>query len=259
MKKISFFTAAIAMATTLLVGCDTSETTAPTDATPLGKTTQRSITEFVDAQGTFCFPDGSGGCLLFVAPLENFLGWSSPTQSRSASIDYAGIANRWLEAESGDALTLGTTFEGSVSERTLDDGRALVSVNLKTKNALAWAIDGYDYAGGPLLFGYRAADVLAGATPSLGSSHLTVDLILAHPGDPLPDLLQILAAPESGQEVRRITFNATAKGSLRAPYGVTDGTGGTLQVTQIGAWQASSHSPNWDGFPAEHVNLSVGN
>ena len=41
-----------------------------------GGATQRPISEFVSAQGTFCRPDGAGGCTLFVPPLLNFLGWT---------------------------------------------------------------------------------------------------------------------------------------------------------------------------------------
>lgn len=246
MKTLRLYSAVAAIAAMALVGCDIDM---PTDASPsnapMSKTTKRTIEEFVAAQGTFCFPNGSGGCIQFVAPLENFLGWTSPTQSRAASIDYAGIADRYIRSATSNARSLGTTFEGSVTERELSDGRVLVSVNLKTKSALTWAVDGFDFANGTLVFGKRAPDVLGGATPVLGTAHLTVDFTLARSGDPLPDLLQLLAFPTTGQEVQRLTFESTA----------SDGTT-KLHVAQIGNFQASSHSKNWDGFPAEKVNLS---
>jgi hypothetical protein len=244
MKTLRVLTAVVALASFALVGCDTG---APTSSTsePVNKTTKRTIEEFVAAQGTFCFDLGSG-CFQFVPPLENFLGWTTSSPSaRAASIDYAGIADRYIKAQTGNARTLGTTFSGSVTERELADGRVLVSVDLKTDNALAWAVESYDFAGGSLLVGVRAPQVLAGAAPVLGSSHLTVDFTLANSGDPLPDLLQILAFPTAGQEVRRITFEGKAKAA--------DGT--SLHVVQIGNWQASSHSPNWDGYPAESVTI----
>ena len=251
---------ALALAATIgLASCDLHVPTSLA-VNPFAKTTHRSIQEFVDAQGTFCFPDGAGGCVLFVPPVENYIGWGSPSQDRSVSMDYAGVANRHIVSASGGTVDLGTSYAGSITEKTLDDGRALISLDLKTKNVLTYAVAPmHAFADGTLLFGNRAPAVAAGATPAMGDCHLTFDFILAHPGDPLPDMLQILAFPTTGQEVRRLTFEGSAKGPLHAAFGVVEGTAGRLQVTQIGNFQSKSKSPTWDGFPAEHVNITVGN
>jgi hypothetical protein len=52
------------------------------------------------------------------------------------SCDYAGIANEWLMANGYPDL--GTSFSGSVTERSLSDGRILVRVDLHTTNALVY-------------------------------------------------------------------------------------------------------------------------
>lgn len=218
---------------------------------------QRPIQDFVDAQGTFCFDLFTPGhCLLFVPPIENFIGWGDPTNTLLASVDYAGLADEWLQAQPG-GQSLGTSFSGSVTERPLADGRAEVHVVLKTQNALVWAVNnnGTDEFNSPLTFGVRAPDVLNhGATPVLGSSHLEVKYIASKPGAPLPDLIQLWAVPEAGQEMTYIKFVANVTGTM------TDGSAARLQVTQTGLLNIPGQGAVSDGFPAEHIKLHpVGN
>src|SRR5262245_20863131 len=101
-------------------------------------TTSRPIAELVDAQGRFCFPDGLGGCLLSAPPWPNFLAFRQEDPELCMMVDYAGVADRYLREVSGGAVSLGTTMDGSISERTLDDGRVLLSVRLQTERALTW-------------------------------------------------------------------------------------------------------------------------
>lgn len=217
-----------------------------------GAETSRPIEEFVDAQGTFCFPDGMGGCILFVPPIENFIGQSDPANGLLSSVDYAGLADSWIQDTCG--LSFGTTFGGTVSEEVLEDGRALVHVTLQTRNALSWVTDGGDF-NNPLLFGARAPDVCNGDEPSLGSMTLVVDFINPAPGDPLPDLLQILAAPLEGQEVLKLLMRARADGDLRAAFGVPDGTRGRFYTTQNGLLMTPFMGAVADGFPVERIRL----
>jgi hypothetical protein len=42
--------------------------------TASAQTVERSLEEFLAAQGTFCFPDGLGGCFEYLAPLPNMFG-----------------------------------------------------------------------------------------------------------------------------------------------------------------------------------------
>src|SRR5207247_1922277 len=100
-----------------------------------------------------------------------------------------------------------------------------VTVVLHTRNALTWVIAGdgmgnFDFADGTLLFGARVPDVVLGEDPSLGNSTLTVKFLNTAPGAPLPDLLQLAAFPEPGQELKAISIRAQADGELRAAFGV---------------------------------------
>jgi len=215
----------------------------------------RPIEEFVAAQGTYCLDDGMGGCVLFVPPIENFLGWSDPKDALSISVDYAGIADRWIVNESGGAMTFGTTFAGTVRERALTDGRAEVQVVLHTRNALTWGVDGFDFTG-PLVFGYRVPDVLNdGAVPALGSSMLKFTFVNTAPGVPLPDLMQLVFAPEAGQELVSVIFSSQAAGDLREGSGYADGTPGKAIVSETGLFMTGFHGAVGDGFPVENIVL----
>ncbi|MBI4600450.1 MAG: hypothetical protein HY721_00680 [Planctomycetes bacterium] len=232
-----------------------------------GGAAQRPISEFVAAQGTFCRPDGAGGCLLFVPPLQNFLGWRDPAKNISISVDYAGIADAWLESQAG-GFDLGTATSGSITERPLPDGRAEVHVRLHTRNALSWVINrtgcppGSAFAVCPLLLGHRAPDVLAGAEPALGQSLLTVVFVNTAPGAPMPDLLQISSGRFRlpGQEFHSISIYARASGELREASGFPEGAPGSAQVTQVGLFDTGAGNRDddahpFDGFPAEHIHF----
>jgi hypothetical protein len=217
-----------------------------------GTATIRPIADFVEAQGVYCIPS-NGDCFLFVPPVKNFLGASDPANKRLASVDYAGLADQYLGG------ILGTSFSGQVLETLMKDGRAEIRVTLKTQNALTWVADGGDSGdfNGPLLFGFRALDVEDGAEPVLGDCLLKVVFINTAPGAPLPDLIQLLAFPEEGQELRAFSIIAKAKGELRQAFGVPEGTPGLAKVTDVGLFMPPSKSPGWDGFPVERIDLEV--
>jgi hypothetical protein len=182
-------------------------------AVAVAQTTQRPIDDFISTQGTYCVPDGGGGCVIFVPGIANFVGWGDSKSLGSdhlivASVDYAGLANRSIEARS-PGFTLGTTFSGTVVERALPDGRAAVTVVLLTENALTFAAED-DFVTGKLLFGSRAVEVLAGAQPALGDSQFRIAFTNTAPGAPLPDLVQLLFAPAPGQELKNYSFSAEA-------------------------------------------------
>jgi hypothetical protein len=164
-------------------------------------------------------------------------------------VDYAGLAD---DATGG---ILGTTFSGTVSERTLPDGRASIKVNLRTENALTWIVP-FDPIGtenqfrdNEVLFGVRAADVIAGAVPSLGTSRFVLEFTNPAPGFPLPDLNQLLFAPEPGQELLSVHFDAKADGTF------ADGSTGKVHVIERGIFDNGFHGAVGDGFPVELINL----
>jgi hypothetical protein len=212
-------------------------------------TTHRPIAEFVDAQGTFCVDDGAGGCVIFVPPVANFVAFTDTVHFLGASVDYAGLSDDPLGG------TLGTTFSGTISERTLKDGSVIITVHLRTSNALTYVIpfdpnsSANQFGENPLIFGARASDVLAGATPALANSKFDLEFTNAAPGLPIPDFEQLLFAPGPGQQLLSVTFEATANGTF------ADGTPGKVHVIERGIFDNGFHGAVGDGFPAEFINL----
>jgi hypothetical protein len=205
--------------------------------------TIRPISDFVNTQGTFCIPNGSGGCLVFVPPVANFIGWTDPLTNpqRAISVDYAGLSDK----VPGHAGAFGTTTTGTIVETPLADGTAEVDVHLHTTNGLTYAIGcatrnptpqfpNCDFGSGPLLFGHRALDVFNGLDPTLGTSDMEVRFINTAPGAPLPDLLQLLGSPQPLQAAEYLSIRAQATGTLRPAFGVPDGTAGKAETTQSG-------------------------
>ena len=225
---------------------------------------QRPISDFLSRQGKFClqldangFVDcdashytddtTSGGCFLFIPPVANYSGWSDPKSVTSASFDYAGLANAALGGR------LGTTMDGSIDEITQPDGSVIVKVVLHTRNAMAFAVQGFDF-NGPLLFGNRVAEILGGAEASVGSCSLNVVFRNPAPGAPLPDLEELLICRFG--DLLSIAFVGQANGAL------ANGQPGSLQVTQIGLiaayGKANPHSRvALDAFPAEHIVIQA--
>ena len=228
---------------------------------------KRSITDFTSQQGKYCLKFdvdgnidcaassyGGGGCDLFIPPQPNVGGWTDPKGSFFALVDYAGLA---------DALAggmFGTTLDGSITEVPLADGRARVSVTLHTTNALAWASDFSGGFPGTTVFGHRLDEVIGGANPALGESLLKMTFKNTAPGAPLPDVMQLNFCPGPGQEQEVYSFNARADGTLRAAFGVPEGSPGRLEVVQTGLiGVAGVANPNsrvaLDAYPAEKITI----
>lgn len=231
-----------------------------TNVAGLPPTVQRPISDFVDAQGTYCIDDGMGGCLLFCPPVANYFCWTNPPAgplAKNACFDYAGLDDQWITAASGGVVSFNTQFSGTITEKPLPDGRAVVSVRLHTENALTWAADcpfGFcpDPCAAPIVFGNRVTDVLAGADASFGSSILRVKFINTAPGAPMPDLIQLVFFPESGQELIWVAFVGTAEGTT------PDGATACLHATQTGLFMTGFHGAVSDGFPAEVIDIVEG-
>lgn len=209
-----------------------------------GHTTRRSLEEFLAAQGTYCINNPSD-CVDVQAPLPELIQYVNGEFTIVSIVDYFGQADPYLRHASGGRISLGTTVEGSVTERVLKDGRVLVHVIVRTRNALMYAAGPEFLAGDPLFFGATVGEVLHGATPALGTSFLESKYITTAPGLPLPDLVQISYFPESGQEELKLNFHAKADGLLREASGFPEGTPGRLSVKQV----ANFKKPGPDGNP----------
>jgi hypothetical protein len=225
-----------------------------------GPARQRPLSDFLSTQGSQS---------IFIPPVPDYWGWTAPPPGvktpatsyiggNSASCDYAGLANQWLVDNGGPDL--GTTVEGSVTERSLNDGRILVHVRLHTKNALTFGMritnaPFGDFATDPLIFGARAQDVLAGATPGIGDCNAHFAWIQS-PGA-LVDYNH--AADPGGDpnfEFVTLSFHAHAQGPLTALAGYgPDGTPGRLFISQTGIFHTSFQGATADAFPAEIVEV----
>ena len=189
-------------------------------------------------------------------PIEDFInkqvnqtGWQDPETGNFIFVDYLGRINNTL------SLSLDTTVTGSVTEHPLADGRARVLVQLKTDNALTYVA----YTGLGVVFGHVPNDVKLGKDAGLASSSLTVDFINTAPGAPLPNLIDLVFAPSSGQFLNKLSFVANATGTMRAAFGVPEGTPGKAHTTQEGLYGVPGKPPS-DVFPTEYVRAyPVGN
>jgi len=190
----------------------------------------RPLSDFLDAQGSTQF---------FFPPVADMLGWTDLGFEYFALVDYAGLADDYVETETGDSL--GTKMTGRVLECATDDGRTKISVVLNTRKALGFAqsvqalIDsGFDFLNTPTVFGVKAQDVVVyGDVPALGPASLRVSFFIEAPGDPLPDIRS--AFQENIPDVRPISldFRSTTIGYL------PDGTKARLRVQQVAASDAA--------------------
>lgn len=208
-----------------------------------GNCKTRPLSDFLDAQGTtsWFFPDVAD-MLAWTSPDDNpppDLPEDCPPLKYFALVDYAGLANDYVE-ESETETSLGTRMTGRITECATDDGRTKISVVLNTRKALGFAQsvpalcnEGFDFLGTPTIFGVKAQDVEAGATPALGPASLRVTFYIENPGDPLPDIR--LAFQENNPDVRPISldFRSTTIGYL------ADGPKARMRVQQVGATDAS--------------------
>jgi hypothetical protein len=222
---------------------------APGQLLAQGPTTTRPISDFLSTQGTYCVANPSA-CPDF---LGTYVAWTAPGSGRIAQVDFA--------AKEPVAGQLGTATSGSVTERRLADGRAEVHVSLRTRNAMTYVLtwDGTtDFDAGAPLFGHTTAQIQGGAAAGVGDSQLDVRFTNSAPGAALPDLVRFVTGDASGLNV--IGFQASAFGPLRPAFGAANGTPGRAQITQKGLIAAGGHQGfhhGFDGFPVEHINLSV--
>jgi hypothetical protein len=184
----------------------------------------------------------------FVAAQTSQLFWFDPETGHSIFTDYSGRNNSQFQ------LGLGTTTDGTITERSLPDGRARVHVVLHTRSALTTGGFNFNAAG---VFGHSVGQVLGGADAALGDSLLTVDFINTAPGAAMPNLISLIFNPQPGQVVEKLLFVVNADGTLRAAFGVPDGTPGSAHTTQRGLFTVPGEGIPADRFPSERVEFRV--
>ena len=216
--------------------------------------TKRPLSDFLTAQGT----SGSS----FFPPVPDYVGWASSDFVTFALVDYAGLANKYIE-DSG-AKSLNTQVTGQVRECALADGTARVTVKLVTANALGFAqsiadliASGFDFEGTATNFGAKAVDVATGAEAAKGTAKLTTTFTIESPGAALPDFLDVAFIPEPGDDTypyayapASLDFHSTTIGRL------PDGQRARLNVDQVAATQGTGEEAGWV-YSVENVEIVV--
>lgn len=247
---------------------------------------QRSIDEFVTAQGTYC-----GGPLptfrdcMVEWPVGNLIAFQKYVDGyrRFVRVDFPGLVDRYLA--SAGRTPFGTTWSGSITERPLQDGTAIVSVRLLTQNAPAWVrynawIDNGDGRWGPgdslsasskWAWGANAAKLAAGADPSLVDAEFKLVFVNPSMGAPMPDLYQFLFDPRYVGKRLYISITAHGAGTLAAnaaELGLgAPGDPADLLLHQVGLLEVYANLPdaadpgnfggifNNGGWPAELLEI----
>jgi len=222
-----------------------------------GPSKKRPLADFLNTQGSQS---------IYIPPVPDYWGWTAPPPGvktpaasyvggNAGSCDYAGIANKWLLQNGHPGL--GTSFSGSLTERSLDDGRILVNLQLSTSNALTFGLrivepNFGNFASDPLIFGARAQDVLLGAVPGIGECHAFF-VWKQNPGA-LIDFNHFEG--NTSVELVSLSFRANAKGPLTPLAGFgPQGTPGMLIISQSGFFRTTFQGATADGFPAEFVEV----
>jgi hypothetical protein len=100
----------------------------------LAQGNQRPLSDFLNAQGTTtCFTPPAPAQLGFGTGPGKTNGQANLTPPRFALIDYTGLEAKYLKDHHG--IDLGTTVSGTIVERALADGQAMVTIDLQVKNA----------------------------------------------------------------------------------------------------------------------------
>ena len=206
-------------------------------ASSAGRVTHRPIEEFVAAQPNYCLlPGNPNGCLNLFPGLD-IVSFPDFETGLEFAIDYPGIATEYLRENGGPDL--GTTFSGHVKERVLNDGRAEITVLLRTENALGFVADLYaPFPPLTLLLGALPTEVLDGMPVALGSSTLRMTYIAPEPGMPLVAVSQVLYFETHIYELVRLSFHAELEGELRRESGYPAGT-----IGRVIAHNVERHNP----------------
>jgi hypothetical protein len=248
-----------ALALTAITGCtgDSVQPTAagsaytPDDVVNVG---QRPIADFIAGQGTWCMDNGSGECMLYAKPVANHIGFYDIDKRKLMMIDYATTTNSYLRDKAG--RDFGTTFDGEIREEPTGDGRYRVTVHLRTQNALAYVLNGEDIMASPLFIGARPIDLMemtpeAKAQVATGNLDMMITYINVAAGLPVPDLMQLVRAPQPGQQLLESQFTFKGTGINRITGQPT-----TFAITQNGPIMPSIPGQDPSTLPTAPASIS---
>ena len=191
--------------------------------------------------------------------MPDYIAWTGrpPDYLHLGSTDYAGIANAWLVGQGGTSV--GTTVSGSFLRRDIGGGKYEYEADLHTTDAISFMLPNpsANQATDPLLFGARAQDIKAWATPALGECHFRF-VWRENAGAFIADAFGLISGVlPDGFELIEISMQGRATGALHAGSGLGEGTPGEMVIAETGLFQTGFHGATGDGFPAELVDLHV--
>jgi len=147
------------------------------------------VDEFLAAQGTQS---------TFFPPVPDYVGWAGGDFETFALVDYAGVADAYVQEQSGfGRWQPWTLISGSVLECPLPGGRAEIRVHLSSDNAMGFAQSIADLINNDFVFLYTSTtfgDKVQG-TPgqwAFGSANLSTTFTISAAGAPLPDWYNVI-------------------------------------------------------------------
>ena len=199
--------------------------------------TPRPVSDFLDAQGTES---------TFFPPVPDYAGWAGADFATFALVDYAGVADAYVQGQPGYGSWERWTYdshESSVLECLLRNGRAEITVHLKSENAMGFAQsiaaltdNEFDFFVTPTIFGDKVQ-----ATPgkwAFGWSELTTTFTIAAPGSDLPDWLSVVNDQEPSGKLTYSPVTLEMRSETQGPPGDP----GCLRVHQVAATSPNGKS-----------------
>ena len=232
MKKVNLILTSFVLIGLLMIGLASVQVKA-------AGTRQRPFSDWLNAQGT----------VNPVTCASTVIAWFTADFATFARADYSGKICDCITAKGGPVFT--PEFRGTVTERDLPDGTAEILVNHHFTNTYVVARD--QTLGGnpaPAILGYNATELFGHPElqSAVASGTIQVKFIIAHPGDPLPDLAFI--------NFLSVSARYQGSGPLRAAFGVAEGTPGKLLVSQTGLFSIPGQGDGVaDSYPAELVRV----
>jgi hypothetical protein len=234
----------------------------------LGVAHQSDVDAFIAAQGTFCTPDGgsTGACVsLFGSDgPPDVVVWCDITSPTPCPYFDTGVYSRWLLEQGGPDL--GTTWRGTVRERRLDDGRRHIVVDIDLRNALVHlgdfeallaAFDNQELLETLLAMGHLAHAVRDGAPALLGEHSIRYEFILPADYAGMPDIVEVIYAPQEGMEFLGFDASGSAVGTMRSDYLGLDA-GERARVSMHFNWDAAKEGSLPGQAPARGIRQTAG-
>jgi hypothetical protein len=147
-----------------------------------------------------------------------------------------GVWDRWLRARGEPGF--GTTWDGTVTERTLADGRRRVHVRIHGTNVMNF-VTAVDFAGADpywvegLYMGASAAELLGGVRePTLGRANVEFEFILPADYAGYPDIMEFFYYEwPAGFEFLSFRYDVNLADEVRLDFdGIAAGDKGRLNV-----------------------------